>query len=154
MKLKMKRLKFFGWEKPDPVPKSLPGGPRRQPTLQETVERALKDAAVRRMLQRTAGVEESADEAMDFDIEGDPIDHLTRFEHAAYELPPSEFKKRVNEALVAKPGLGTFVRRAFGHLFGSGELPADPMPASKPADPKQPDLPAVPPTPEVKPPVK
>jgi len=153
LKLKMKRPKFFGWEKPDPQPVSLPGGPRRPPTLQETVERALRESAARNMLRRVANIEETPEEAMDFDIDSDPVDHLTKFENAAYELPPLEFKKRINAALVEKPGLGTFVRRAFGHLFGKDELPAEPVVPVKPVDPAQPALPGTP-SPEAKPPVK
>lgn len=142
--MKKSRPAKFGWETPDSQPVFLATGLKKPPTLEETIARVLRSQQAIKMAGRL-DIDETAEDAEDFDIPDDPIDTLTRFEHAADAVPLGEMKARLRKALIAKPSLGAFLRRSFGHLFGAKDLD-DPVPPPAPVpDPKQIPLPEVPP---------
>lgn len=117
-----------GWEVPDPKPMSLATGLRKPPTLEETVARVMRSHQALAMLKRSAGVEETPEEAEDFDIPDDPIDALTKYEFEADRIPISDMKARLLATLTEKPALADRIRDLFGHLFKNGELKVKPAP--------------------------
>lgn len=131
------------FEMPDPLPVSISAGLKKPPTLEETISRVLRDHKAQQMLHGK-GVDETPDEAEDFDIPDDPITELTRFEFAAEAVPFQEMRSRLQAAFKEKPSLQKFLKKTLGHLFRPGELPeedATPPPAPKPV-PKKEDPPS------------
>lgn len=116
------RPEGFGSEKPDPKPLFVATGLNAEPTLEQTIARVLRAHQAEQMVDQL-GVDETPEEAEDFDIADDPIDALTRFEYAADALPLKDMKARLTTALSEKPGMREWIERTFGHLFSPGELP-------------------------------
>lgn len=126
------RLDARGWEIPDPTPMVIHTGLKKPPTLEETIARVFRAQAANAAIHRVAGIEESLEESEDFDISDEPLDLLTKYEHAADALPVNEMRAKLAAALKEKPSLKGFIRNTFGHLFKGKELEDPPAPPASP----------------------
>lgn len=108
-----------GWEVPDSQPRQIKSSLVSPPTLQETIMRVLRQQQAQRILA-SEGIEETPEEAEDFDIDDITFDPTTKYEFAADAVPHARVKQALLDAVKEKPGIRSYVERLYAHIFPAG----------------------------------
>lgn len=91
-------------EKTDPKSLSVDSGLKQPLTMEQLIDRALRQHEAKKLLQ-TMLSPETDDEMEDFDIAEDPIDPTTPWEKAADAVPIRELRARIQLAVNDNPAL-------------------------------------------------